>query len=348
MKTVQRSLSMFLLAMLLMVPTMVQAGQTRTLTPKIASFDFFVDDSGSMMMQHEKIKKPKMAIAKEVLAKINSAIPALPYKASMHTFAPFNEVVTYGPYNKATFENGIMNLKSDLDIYARRTPLGDGLEMLRPAANKMDHKAAVILVSDGGSNIGSDPVTQATMLTKNNPGLCLHVISVGEDAAGNAMLNKIADISSCSVKVRAEDLLADDQALSAFMQSVFYTIHDEATPVAMVTPTDVIVLRSVQFAFDSAKLTTEAESVLSEAAVLIEERPNAKVTLAGHTDSTGPEVYNMKLSQRRAEAVRAFFVKEGIDANRIEAVGFGESAPKFDNSTAEGRKLNRRAEITFK
>jgi OOP family OmpA-OmpF porin len=352
MKLTLKPVFMFLLAMLIMAPAFSHAADMEYI-PKIASFDFFVDDSGSMMMTHQKLDKPKIEVAKDVLSKINNAIPALKYNASMHMFAPYEEVVPYGPYSKSGFEQGIMSLKADKEIFARRTPMGDGLNMLRPAADNMARNAAVIIVSDGESNFGSDPVAQAQALYESAPGLCLHVVSVAETEAGKAVLDRIAALKGCSVTADAATLLADEQALNGFVKDVFYDTREvkkAPVPAPVVTPEteEVIVLRSVQFAFDSAEISNEAEDVLTEAATLIEEHAGKQVTLAGHTDSTGPEAYNQKLSQRRAESVKAFLAKEGVDANRIKAVGFGESEPKFDNNTAEGRKLNRRVEITFK
>ncbi|RMF97213.1 MAG: OmpA family protein, partial [Candidatus Schekmanbacteria bacterium] len=62
----------------------------------------------------------------------------------------------------------------------------------------------------------------------------------------------------------------------------------------------------------------------------------------GHTDSIGSEKYNQKLSEKRAEAVKNYYVEKGVDASIIEAIGKGESEPVADNKTREGRAKNRR------
>jgi OOP family OmpA-OmpF porin len=75
--------------------------------------------------------------------------------------------------------------------------------------------------------------------------------------------------------------------------------------------------------------------------------PKTMAKIEGHTDSQGSAAYNTELSQRRAEAVRAFLVSNGIDPNRITAQGMGEDFPVATNSTASGRQQNRRVEVTI-
>jgi OOP family OmpA-OmpF porin len=70
-----------------------------------------------------------------------------------------------------------------------------------------------------------------------------------------------------------------------------------------------------------------------------------KIRISGHTDNTGAADYNMKLSQRRAEAVRDYLKSIGVDANKMEVIGEGMSRPIADNRTKEGQAKNRRAEV---
>jgi outer membrane protein OmpA-like peptidoglycan-associated protein len=106
-----------------------------------------------------------------------------------------------------------------------------------------------------------------------------------------------------------------------------------------------IVLRGVQFDFDSAEIRPEAEVILDEAARVLRENRKVRVEIAGHTDSTGPEAYNQALSERRAASVKDYLVAQGVDADRLSAVGFGESQPVADNGTRDGRAQNRRVEL---
>ena len=72
---------------------------------------------------------------------------------------------------------------------------------------------------------------------------------------------------------------------------------------------------------------------------------DTKLEIAGHTDSVGDSSVNLKLSQRRADAVRRYLVQRGVDAENIQAKGYGEAQPIADNATEEGRKSNRRIEF---
>jgi OOP family OmpA-OmpF porin len=103
-----------------------------------------------------------------------------------------------------------------------------------------------------------------------------------------------------------------------------------------------VTLTGVTFAFDSAKLTDTSRPVLDGVAQGLKQHPRLKVELQGYTDSTGSLAYNMRLSQRRAEAVREFLIGDGVAAAQLRARGYGPHDPVASNRTAEGRALNRR------
>ncbi|MBV8061953.1 MAG: OmpA family protein [Nevskia sp.] len=108
----------------------------------------------------------------------------------------------------------------------------------------------------------------------------------------------------------------------------------------------------VHFAFDKYNLTEYARASLDSDASTINQLsgtyPSLKVDIAGHTDWIGTDAYNQALSERRATAVKDYLVRKGIDAGRIRTYAYGESQPVAPNTTAEGRALNRRAEISTK
>lgn len=101
----------------------------------------------------------------------------------------------------------------------------------------------------------------------------------------------------------------------------------------------------VNFEFDSAELTPEAKDNLEKVAEVFLEFPDTDLMIEGHTDNTGNDAYNMKLSERRAKAVQDYLVQSGVAASRMTVKAYGETAPRYDNSTKEGQTKNRRVEI---
>jgi OOP family OmpA-OmpF porin len=108
---------------------------------------------------------------------------------------------------------------------------------------------------------------------------------------------------------------------------------------------DVVVLKGVNFANNSAQLTRESTVILDEVAVSLNKRSDVRAEVAGHTDDRGDANYNRSLSQRRAESVRSYLVSKGVDASRLTARGYGEDSPVADNKTSAGRAENRRVEL---
>ena len=101
------------------------------------------------------------------------------------------------------------------------------------------------------------------------------------------------------------------------------------------------------FDTDSSALRPQFFGVLNSVGKVLTEYDKTVVEVAGHTDSTGSDSYNMQLSQRRANTVGEYLYTQGIMDQRIISVGMGEHHPIADNSTPEGRQLNRRVEITL-
>lgn len=101
----------------------------------------------------------------------------------------------------------------------------------------------------------------------------------------------------------------------------------------------------VLFGFDQADITADAQPTLNKLVEVLNKYPDTDIELQGHTDDTGSEQYNQTLSERRARAVDNYLEKQGIKTGRIKIKGFGESIPKYDNTSETGRAQNRRVEF---
>lgn len=106
-----------------------------------------------------------------------------------------------------------------------------------------------------------------------------------------------------------------------------------------------VVLRNIQFEFNSIRLATGSEAGVKALFEFLQRNPELKVELSGHTDNVGDERYNLKLSSDRAEVVRQALVDNGIAPERLSTKGYGSSRPLIENDTEEHRALNRRTEM---
>lgn len=102
---------------------------------------------------------------------------------------------------------------------------------------------------------------------------------------------------------------------------------------------------NILFVTGSAKLQSKSFKGLNEVVKILQDNPDMKLSIDGHTDNVGSDETNLKLSDNRAAAVKTYFVSKGIDETRIVSAGHGESQPIADNKTAAGRQKNRRVEM---
>lgn len=103
----------------------------------------------------------------------------------------------------------------------------------------------------------------------------------------------------------------------------------------------------VHFATGKHTILSDSFELLNQVAQVLKDHPTIKLRIEGHTDSVGNDASNLRLSQRRANSVRDYLIAQGIDPNRLIAVGFGETMPIASNATASGRSLNRRVEFNI-
>lgn len=101
----------------------------------------------------------------------------------------------------------------------------------------------------------------------------------------------------------------------------------------------------ILFDHNSSALRSASRSTLTELAENFRQYPDNLIIVEGHTDATGTDAYNQRLSEQRASNVADYLIDQGVRASAITVYGYGESRPKASNDTAEGRQLNRRVEI---
>jgi outer membrane protein OmpA-like peptidoglycan-associated protein len=110
-------------------------------------------------------------------------------------------------------------------------------------------------------------------------------------------------------------------------------------------PARVIVLENVEYDFNKATIRASSYKTLNDLVEVMTLKPNYVIEIGGHTDNVGKDESNIILSQNRANAIKQYLVKKGVNADRIIAKGYGEAQPIATNDTDEGRQKNRRTEI---
>lgn len=304
------------------------------LTRSVESFDFFIEGSSGMNEDH----------LGNVLRQINDEIPELGYPQSgIHTFAPESTVLGFEPYKRSSFADGIDKLMKNFPG-GKNTSLGKGFDNNGPMYSDMLRPGAVIVFTDGDYGNGRDSLNEAYIFYLTQPDMCLHFVSFAKSEEAQNLIDDMAAINDCAVSVLATELVSTNgegnpDNIKKFVKDVFY---DSKPP--SVSPPPIF---SLPFAFDSAALSEQTVKLADAVAEYMKANPKLHLKTRGYTCILGPVAYNLNLSKRRAEAVRNYIINAGIEPSRVEAEGFGIANPFKDNSTRDGRTMNRRVEFTF-
>jgi OOP family OmpA-OmpF porin len=353
-----------------------QAKPTPTIEPTMFSSDeyaakisnFMVVLDASSSMAEVDADYVKFDLAKAVAEGMGMTIPEFGYNGALRSFGHSTmltrqkSMLVYGPaeYSQADFKAG-------LDKVSRpggTTPMTHALNESQMDLADAQGNIAVIVISDGKSTDSSPVAAAEALKAKFGDQLCIYTILVGDDEGGKATMDAIAEAGGCGFATNATDLLSS-AAMAEFVESVFLEKQMMGCPDAdgdgvcddvdqcpgtprgaRVGANGCWIIGEVLFDFDKAIVKPEWYGLLDEVADILNANSGLRVILEGHTDSVGPASYNMGLSKRRAEAVKAYLEGKGISPDRLASVGYGEERPAASNDTAEGRQLNRRTEIT--
>ena len=136
--------------------------------------------------------------------------------------------------------------------------------------------------------------------------------------------------------IRGQPAYIADIRVAAGGKDLYGTLEDEGR----------VAVDDILFATDRAEIRPESAEILETIGSMLEEHPELQLLIEGHTDSQGGYQHNMQLSKQRADAVKSYLVDElGIEADRLQTMGLGQTRPVASNDTEEGRKQNRRVEL---
>lgn len=252
------------------------------------------------------------------------------------------------PFDRAALTSKAQSIQimGDIDGRGGETPYRHVFPEAQQQIAGKSGQSAIVLFSDGLPDYPDQAMSAAKALAASHEGkVCFHAVWTGTDPVGEQNLKNIAALFPCG-SVRSVDSIRDPNGLMGFERAVFAGTAPPPPPTPVVSECEgVIRLRGINFAFDKANITPDSAVVLDVAVDILKKCSSIRMEIDGYTDSTGPEAYNMGLSQRRADAVKRYFVSQGVSSARLTTRGFGESDPIDTNATREGRAKNRRVEL---
>ena len=166
--------------------------------------------------------------------------------------------------------------------------------------------------------------------------------AAAQEAALKAANQREADLQKALAEERAKAEARQQEAMSKLneLQSQMIQVTKSARGI-------ILSMSDILFAVNKADLKADLKTSLAKVAGILSVYQQFNVSIEGNTDNTGSEEHNMKLSQQRADNVKAFLVEQGIAAERLTAKGLGMTMPVADNSTKEGRQKNRRVDLVI-
>ena len=323
------------------------------------NFEIIFDKTGSMGSDYAGVQK--FVIEKSLVSKFNSYIPDLNLNAGLRTLGQ-----NYLDFDVTKLEYGIAKYdqqKLDGVVQNLSTPFGDSpLETAILAAGKdlkgLQGKSALVIFTDA-VDMGEAPVKAATNVkSQYGDKLCIYTVQIGNDEKGSKILDQIVKAGQCGISVKGDNL-ADDTAMSNFVERIFLAgkgakvgkkevMKEAAVQKEAPVSKEVSMVLLVEFDTGKAVVKPKYNNEIKKVADFMKEYPDTNAIIEGHTDNVGKEAANVKLSQRRADSIKAYLVKKfGIDSSRLKAVGYGPNEPITSNATKEGRQKNRRVKAVF-
>ena len=221
-------------------------------------------------------------------------------------------------------ESSLARVKADPEVIQHASKQLDDAEMtLRQAAKAESDEQMTTLAYIGNNEV-------QTALQVRNLKQAEHEMSRLNEASGQLALQ--------SRERETQKVLAEKSQLEQQLAE----LQAEKTDRGMV-----MTLSDVFFATGKADLMPGAITMVNRLAQFMQQYPEKRLLIEGHTDSTGSSSFNLRLSEDRANAVRNVLLSEGVSGSRIETIGYGMSKPVTSNDTASGRQQNRRVEIVI-
>ncbi len=322
----------------------VQPLAMNTWRQKAHNLVFVLDASSSMTETFHGAEK--FAIGRDFLLNFNKTVPDLPLQAALRSFGhspAFSDEATVLNYGLSEYSRpGLAGALAAIVPAGGPSPMKASLKAVADDLRDSEGEIAMVLVSDG-KEIEDSPLKAAEELkARYGDRLCIYTVLVGYDGDGRDLLSRISQITGCGMAVNAMDI-STGSAMADFVADVL--LRKVETGLPEMSKAGTWVFKDIKFELDRAVLMKSSFPRLNDIVKILQDHPDIKVEIQGHTDSTASDAYNMDLSQRRARTVMKYLQSKGIASSRMTARGYGESRPIDTNDTEKGRSNNRRVEL---
>ena len=291
----------------------------------------------------------KIQAAKNLLRERNAWLPDLGYQAGLYIYTAqetlagtFKEVYAMQAYDRDRYGSAIEQLPEKGQGAAM---LQAGLSGLRRTLAGLSGETAILMFTDGKVSTVRGPKRplQIAQEIAREHDVCFYLISSATEEVNRQLLETVSLVNACSRVIPLSAFLDYPNYLSGALFTVKTTAYARLQPTTEVVG---FVTNDMLFDFDSTAIRSEYNEKLDLLGKFLSNNPGTYVVAGGFTDSSGDEEYNLALSERRAASVKSYLVdNHNIDANRIVTLWFGKDNPVADNTTPEGRQLNRRVGI---
>jgi len=206
---------------------------------------------------------------------------------------------------------------------------------------KVEKKSLTVFKGKVIDYITKKPIAAQIDITDNSTGKVIQ--NVYSNSATGKFLLSLPSGKNYGISVNKEGYLfhSENFDLPEFSE---YNLVNKDVELKNIAVGSKIALRNVFYQVGKADIKSDSYAELNRLVDLLEKVPKLKIEVSGHTDNTGSDAINTKLSRERAEAVKAYLVNKGISEDRLDAKGYGSSRPVASNDNSAGRQLNRRTE----
>lgn len=330
------------------------------------NFYIIFDKSSSMGNPYTFLEK--LIIEKNLVSNFNRTIPDLSLSAALRTFgqnyADFD--VTKLPYGIVKYDVEKLDaVIKDLSSPFGNSPLDVAIMSAGSDLRAVQGKTALVIFTDGEDMDNAPVKAAANVKGLYGDNLCIYTVQIGDDKNGAKILEQIAQAGGCGFFVKGDNL-ASDADMTNFVERIFLA----GKPAGMPAPARVIprmpaepmkeamvqreaaaeVSIELLVEFDSGKAIVKPKynNEIKKVADFMKQNPDATAMIEGYTDNVGKRAANIKLSQQRADSIKAYLVKKfGVNSARLKAVGYGPDKPVASNATKEGKQKNRRVRAVF-